>query len=47
MQPTARDRLSIEHSEKRLKGRFYQLLFLPFNDGSDKLIDAHSFPARE
>jgi hypothetical protein len=47
MQPTARDQLSIEDSEKRLAGRFYQLLFLHFHDHPDKLIDAHSFPAPE
>jgi hypothetical protein len=29
MQPTARDQLSIEHSEKRLTGRFYALSPIP------------------
>jgi hypothetical protein len=42
-----RDRLSIKHSEKRLAGRFYLLLFLQFHNCSDKLIDARSFPVPE
>jgi hypothetical protein len=39
-----RDRLSIEHSEKRLSGRFYLLLFLQFHDCSDKLGDRLMLP---
>jgi hypothetical protein len=34
-----RDQQLIEHSEKRLSGRFYLLLFLQFHGCSDKLSD--------
>jgi hypothetical protein len=41
-QDDTRDRLSIEHSEKRLAGRFYLLLFFQFHGCSGKLGDAYS-----